>query len=191
MRRQDEIEERESGIPSWMRAELAMRKFYGMPKRIVEITMDEMYPDVTKDFAKDVVETMIDIAETTEDKALSLNSQRIEWLKRWADNKPKKAYRNIAGSPEPPTVLTMTKVKDWLDKAKNIGLLDEVYMPTDSARKYELAYFVKELDNKYHISNRWKVFEQYWGFNLQHTKPSGSSAMLGELKKIFHPKGVY
>ena len=79
--------EHESGEPSLIRAELVMRKFANMPKRVVVATMDEYYPDVARDFALDVVETMLDISERTNDIHLSLNHQRREWLKVWAESR--------------------------------------------------------------------------------------------------------
>lgn len=92
--RQDAADELESGI-SLMRAEIALRKFRDMPHRIVEGVMDELWPNVSRGFAKEIVETIIDFAERNEDKGLGLNPQRIEWLKRWADEQSEKMGENV------------------------------------------------------------------------------------------------
>lgn len=123
-KRQDEIEERETGHPSLLRVELAMRKFHGMPQHIVEMVMNELYPDVTRAFAIKVVEAMIDTSETVEVAALKLNPQRIEWLKRWAERQPESLSIEIQESREPYELFTKSGQKA-ISNAKAEGLIVE------------------------------------------------------------------
>ena len=131
-RERDWKNERESGVPSMIRAELVMRKFAGMPKRVVWATMDEFYPDVTRDFARDVVETMLDISERTNDSHLSLNHQRREWLNVWAES-----------TPEAKESQSDDKIERAIKNAIKNGLIIKVDNKYDWQKtKTLLAYFI-------------------------------------------------
>jgi len=131
-RERDRKNERESGVPSMIRAELVMRKFEGMPKRVVWATMDEFYPDVTRDFARDVVETMLDISERTNDSHLSLNHQRREWLNVWAES-----------TPEAKESQSDDKIERAIKNAIKNGLIKKVGNKYDWQKtKTLLAYFI-------------------------------------------------
>ena len=83
-----EDEEWQKGVISPMRIEFALRRMHGFLRIDVDTVMDALFPDATRALAIEVVETMVDMAENSKVKAMSLNPQRIEWLKRWANSRP-------------------------------------------------------------------------------------------------------
>lgn len=134
-----EIEwEKENG-PSPIRVELAMRKFHNLPRRFIEMVMDNYYPEATRRFALDVVEMMVDISETSNDEVLSLNPQRIEWLKRWANSKPMDELQQL----DEPDVFKTDGGREAINKAVECGLMERKDNGYDwKETKTLLAYFV-------------------------------------------------
>ncbi len=121
--------------PSRSNVEEALRKIQGVPGLLVGAILDDVFPGVSKDFAIKVAEEMKCMSEETD---LTLQPQRYEWVRKWAESKGKGTD----------TFVMSDKLKKAIELAKGEGLITELE-ETKSGQRYKwnesielCAYFI-------------------------------------------------